>query len=251
MNIKANSMSKKNKPKVNEDWFNSDYYHILYKNRDYQEAQSFSKKLMNYLSFDKKIKILDLACGRGRHSVFFNKLGNNVTGVDISSNNIREAKKNENKSLKFHIHDMRLPMNMKFDLVVNLFTSFGYFDNDMDNLKTLISLKKNLADNGFGVVDFFNIGYLNNNLVNENFEVIESIKFKLKRYIHNSFLIKEIYFNHNDQNYNFKEKVKALSLNDFKSLFEQANLKIVDIFGDYHLNKFDIINSQRLIFIVQ
>ncbi|MCH1548443.1 MAG: SAM-dependent methyltransferase, partial [Flavobacteriaceae bacterium] len=116
---------------------------------------------------------------------------------------------------------------------------------------TLISLKKNLADNGFGVIDFFNIGYLNNNLVNENFEVIESIKFKLKRYIHNSFLIKEIYFNHNDQNYNFKEKVKALSLNDFKSLFEQANLKIVDIFGDYHLNKFDIINSQRLIFIVQ
>lgn len=244
-------MFKKNKPQVNEDWFDSDYYHILYKNRDYQEAEYFSKKLMTYFSFDKKIKILDLACGKGRHSVYLNKLGNNVTGVDISSNNIAEAKKNENKSLKFHIHDMRLPMNIKFDLVVNLFTSFGYFDNDIDNLKTLIGLKNNLKKNGFGVIDFFNLGYLKNNLVKENFEIIDSIKFNLKRYIYNSFLIKEIHFNHNDKNYNFQEKVKALSLNDFKSLFKQANLEIVDIFGDYHLNKFDNINSKRLIFIVQ
>ena len=101
---------------------------------------------MKFLDLPIETKILDLACGQGRHSVNFNKMGYNVTGVDISKENIFKAKKYENNSLSFGIHDMRNPMSTKFDLIVNLFTSFGYFEEFNDNLKTLSSLKLSLND---------------------------------------------------------------------------------------------------------
>ena len=70
-------------------WFDTPYYHILYKDRGYDEAQAFMRALMAYLKPKDSAKILDLACGKGRHSVFLNSLGYNVTGVDLSKNSIR------------------------------------------------------------------------------------------------------------------------------------------------------------------
>ncbi|MEN8885269.1 MAG: methyltransferase domain-containing protein, partial [Winogradskyella sp.] len=72
-------------------WFDTPYYHILYKDRDYSEAQVFMDNLTNYLNIPNGGKILDLACGKGRHSVYLNKLGYNVTGVDLSEKSITHA----------------------------------------------------------------------------------------------------------------------------------------------------------------
>ena len=120
-----------------KSWFDTPFYHILYKNRDYKEAEIFTRKLMDFIRLPLKSKILDLACGKGRHSINLNKMGYDVTGVDLSVKNIKNASKYESENLKFKIHDMRKPFGQKFDLVVNLFTSFGYFDDFKDNLKTL------------------------------------------------------------------------------------------------------------------
>ncbi|MBC7524978.1 MAG: methyltransferase domain-containing protein, partial [Flavobacterium sp.] len=109
-------------------WFDSPYYHILYKDRNYREAQIFMDNLTRYLNLPEKAKVLDLACGKGRHSIYLNQLGFEVTGVDLSENSILEAKKNENESLHFNVHDMRNPFHQKFDAIFNLFTSFGYFE---------------------------------------------------------------------------------------------------------------------------
>ena len=66
------------------NWFDSPYYHILYKNRDEKEAQNFIEKLTNYLKINKESKIIDIACGKGRHAMYFNQIGYNVVGIDLS-----------------------------------------------------------------------------------------------------------------------------------------------------------------------
>ena len=239
----------KNNNNFYKSWFNTPFYHILYKNRDYKEAEMFTRELMEFIKLPVKSKILDLACGKGRHSIYLNKMGYHVTGVDISTKNIKKANEHKNENLKFKIHDMRIPLNQKFDLVVNLFTSFGYFDDFDDNLKTLDSIKSNLKEDGLGVIDFLNINYIKNNLVHKNIEEIDGIKFHLSRFIKDGFLTKDIRFKHELKEYNFQEKVRSLNLDDFKSMFKQSKIEILHIFGDYKLNDFDINNSKRLIFI--
>src|SRR3954465_14122404 len=115
-------------------WFDSPYYHILYKDRNYREAQIFMDNLTHYLNLPDHAKVLDLACGKGRHAIYLNQLGFDVLGVDLSENSIAIAKNNENDELHFEVHDMRLPFEQKYDAIFNLFTSFGYFENDDDNL---------------------------------------------------------------------------------------------------------------------
>ena len=239
----------KNNNNFYKSWFNTPFYHILYKNRDYKEAEMFTRELMEFIKLPVKSKILDLACGKGRHSIYLNKMGYHVTGVDISTKNIKKANEHKNENLKFKIHDMRKPLSQKFDLVVNLFTSFGYFDDFDDNLKTLNSIKSNLKEDGLGVIDFLNINYIKNNLVHKNIEEIDGIKFHLSRFIKDGFLTKDIRFKHELKEYNFQEKVRSLNLDDFKSMFKQSKIEILHIFGDYKLNDFDINNSKRLIFI--
>ena len=241
----------KNNNNFYKSWFDTPYYHILYKNRDYKEAEMFTKELMEFIKLPSNSKILDLACGEGRHSINLNKMGYDVTGVDLSVKNIKNASKYESENLKFKIHDMRKPFGQKFDLVVNLFTSFGYFDDFKDNLKTLDSIKSSLKKNGLAVIDFLNIKYLKNNLIHKNTEEIDGIKFHLNRSIKNGFLTKKISFKHELNEYNFEEKVRSLDLVDFKSMFKQSNIEILHIFGDYKLTSFDENNSKRLIFILK
>ena len=81
-----------------KDWFDSKYYHLLYKNRDYNEAALFLDNISN--EFKKKnARILDVACGKGRHATYLNKHGLDVIGYDLSINSIKYAKKYENKTL--------------------------------------------------------------------------------------------------------------------------------------------------------
>ena len=139
-----------------QSWFDTSYYHILYKQRDYKEAEVFIKNIVNYLNLDKDDSILDLACGKGRHSIFLNTLGYNVTGLDLSKNSIEHAKTHESNSLHFDVHDMRDIYKTQFEVVLNLFTSFGYFEERADNFKVIQTIKSSLKQNGIGVIDYMN-----------------------------------------------------------------------------------------------
>ena len=115
------------KPNWFEEWFDSPYYHLLYCNRSAEEAESFIKKLTQKLDLRKGAKVLDVACGKGRHSRTLASLGYDVTGIDLSANSIAFAKNFENAHLKFEVFDMRKTYAaQKFDYVFNLFSSFGY-----------------------------------------------------------------------------------------------------------------------------
>ncbi|AWK05224.1 SAM-dependent methyltransferase [Flavobacterium crocinum] len=230
-------------------WFDTPYYHILYKDRNYREAQIFMDNLTHYLNLPEKAKVLDLACGKGRHSIYLNQLGYDVLGADLSENSITEASKNSNETLHFKVHDMREPFEEKFDAIFNLFTSFGYFENDDDNLTTLKAIKESLSEYGFAVIDFMNVANVIENLVPEETKTVDEIDFHIKRYVEDGHIFKQIDFEDQGRKYHFTEKVKALTLKDFQDLMDEAGIYLLDIFGDYKLKKFHKTESERLIMI--
>jgi len=233
------------------DWFNTTYYHVLYKDRNDNEAQLFIKNITEFLSLPKNALLLDLPCGKGRHSVFLNSLGYEVIGADLSQNSIQHAKNFENSTLKFIVQDMREPLHKKYDAIFNLFTSFGYFMEDEEDILVLQTIKNALKENGFFVFDFLNANFVKSTLVIEETKVIENIEFHLKREIVNGFILKHISFTINDEPLFFTERVKYLDIQKMKSYFEKVDLKIVHIFGDYHLNPFDEKHSKRLILVAK
>lgn len=231
------------------NWFDSPYYHILYKDRDYAEAQLFMDNLTQYLNLPEEAHILDLACGKGRHSVYLNRLGYRVTGADLSENSIDEAKKSETPTLNFVRHDMREPCEEKFDAVFNLFTSFGYFDQEADNERALLAIHNSLSEFGFGVIDFMNATKVIENLVPEDEKTVDGITFHIKRYLDDQNVVKEIRFTDAGRDHFYTEKVRAYQLEDFEAMMNRNEIYLLDVFGDYKLRKFHPTESDRLIMI--
>ena len=231
------------------NWFNSDYYHILYKNRDKKEAEFFINNLIKKLKIKKKSKILDLACGVGRHSFYLNKKGMNVIGIDNSENNIKKAKKFENKFLKFKKKDMTADYGQEFDFIFNLFTSFGYI-NEKHNLNTFKSINNSLINHGILVIDYLNVFKLKEELVEKETKKIGNIIFNIKRSFKDNFIVKKIKIKDNNEIFYFEERVMELTKNDFQDYLKKFNFEILDVYGNYNLEKYHK-NSERLIMIIK
>ena len=235
-----------------ETWFDTPYYHILYKDRDFAEAENFITLLINYLNIPKNSKIIDLACGKGRHSVFLNKMGFEVLGLDLSQQSIEHNKEFENATLKFEVHDMREEISAdlsteKADAVLNLFTSFGYFEDENDDRKVFQSISNILKDSGYFVLDFLNAKWVENTLTIEENTTKGEIDFKIKKKIEDQHIIKDINFKHKGRDYHFFEKVKLHTIEEINEYAEEFGFEQIQIFGDYHLNDFDLESSPRCI----
>jgi SAM-dependent methyltransferase len=236
-----------------EDWFNSAYYHLLYSHRDEEEANQFMQNLLTKLAPSPQSRILDLACGKGRHAQFIATKGFDVIGIDLSENSIAEALLNSHSNLQFFEHDMRFPFRINyFDYVFNLFTSFGYFNSQRDEINTIKSIALDLKPNGKLVIDFFNAAKVVQMTAKcSEQKVIDGIAFDWKKSIVDKSVIKEIDVNDAGLVHHYKEQVRLLELVDFENYFEQAGLKLVATFGDYSLAPFDVNTSERLIMIAQ
>lgn len=231
-----------------QKWFDSPYYHVLYKHRDEKEAEHFLGNLIRKLNLKKGSEILDLACGKGRHSVFLEKQGFTVTGLDISESSITYAKKNENASLSFFVHDMRKPFRVNFfDCVLNLFTSFGYFEDVRDNERVLKNAKDSLKKGGLFILDFMNSAYVIDNLCKEETKTVDGIDFKIERKTEGCSILKNISFTDKGIDHLVTEHVQAFKSNELKEQIEQTGLNVIHLWGDYELNDFNEKSSKRLI----
>src|ERR1700733_6328828 len=140
-----------------KDWFNSPYYHLLYSNRDEKEAAAFIDKLIDDLKPSPGATMLDVACGKGRHSIHLAEKGFDVTGIDLSEESIAEALTHQTDTLHFYIHDMRLPFWINyFDFAFNFFTSFGYFETQRENDNAIRTIAQSINSNGHFVMDYLN-----------------------------------------------------------------------------------------------
>jgi cyclopropane fatty-acyl-phospholipid synthase-like methyltransferase len=226
-------------------WFDSPYYKILYSNRSEGEAALFIDNLLAFIDLPDGSRLLDLACGRGRHSVYLN-----VVGVDLSNNSISEAKKYENATLHFLTEDMRsFELGVKFDAIFNLFTSFGYFQSQEENKKVLQRIKLHLKNDGLFVMDYFNATKVEKGLIPFETKTIQGVEFNISKKIEDDQIIKTISFEGKEGKFEFQEKVQLLKAVEILEMISGQGLKIVRTFGDYFLNEFDETNSDRIIVI--
>lgn len=235
-----------------EAWFDSPYYHILYKDRNEEEAELFIDNLIAFLHPEKSSMFLDLACGKGRHAVYLNKKGFATIGIDLSPESIAYASQFENDTLQFYVQDMRKPFRINyFSHVLNLFTSFGYFDKERDDMAVMHTVYKTLRPGGTFIIDFMNVEKVKSSLVEEETKQIGNIVFRISKRFENNFIVKRIRFSDKGKNFDYEERVKALQLVDFERYLSAAHLKTVNLFGDYQLTPFDADNSERLIIIAK
>lgn len=231
-------------------WFNSPYYHILYSQRNDEEAEFLIDNLSVYLTPKKESKILDIACGRGRHAIYLNKKGYDVTGIDLSEQSIKYAQQFENKNLHFFVHDMRkLSFINYFDFALNLFTSFGYFESEKDHVNALKAFRKGLKPDGTLVIDYFNTQKIIKNLTQQETKTIDGIEFHLHKFVVEGKIIKHINFEHKLKTFAFEERVQAFLLADFERMLTKSGLTITATFGSYALDAFDETKSDRLILV--
>ncbi len=234
------------------DWFNSPYYHQLYFKRDEQEAADFINKLIDLLQPLKGANMLDVACGKGRHSIQLAGKGFCVTGIDLSEDSIREAKEHESENLEFFVHDMRLPYRINyFDYAFNFFTSFGYFKTRREHDNAIRTIAQSLKANGIFVMDYLNTHYAEDNLVHKSEKQIDNVNYFITKWFDETHFYKKIVVEDDEleEPMEYTEKVAKFSLGDFTEMFAYQGLQIQEIFGDYLFNDYDVKKSPRLIMI--
>lgn len=233
-----------------ETWFDSPYYPILYNKRSTEEAELFINKLLETLQLKDDARIFDVGCGRGRHSIYLAQKGYDISGIDLSPKSILQANISSNEKLEFFVHDMRrLFRTNYYDCAVNLFTSFGYFEKDSENLISVQNISKALKPKGLLVLDYLNVHKAIDQLKAEDEIMANGIRFSIKKYIKNNFIIKEINFYDKEADFHFFEKVGILDLEHFKRYFALSGLKLLNLYGNYQLESFDSAQSDRLIMI--
>ncbi len=235
------------------EWFDSPYYHILYYHRDHEEAQEFIDKLIEELLLSTKDKVLDVACGKGRHSIYLNSKGFDVVGFDLSEQNIAHAKQFQNNTLHFHEHDMREPFaNEGFDVVLNLFTSFGYFADPRENETAIKAIARSIKSGGKLLLDFLNPYTVIHQLKPAECKIIQGITFDIRRYLSDdNFIIKEIEFTAAGKRHHYEERVRAIRRVEFLDYFESAGLKLINVYGSYDFDSYQADVSDRMIFVLE
>jgi ubiquinone/menaquinone biosynthesis C-methylase UbiE len=238
-----------------EEWFNTEEYLYVYRHRNEEDAKNLFNLINKSIVLEKKSKVLDLACGAGRHSILFAKNGFDVTAVDISDNPLNVARKTASElalNINFIKSDLRqLHLNEKFHLIINLFTSFGYFENDDENEEIIKFASKHLLDNGYFVIDFFNIVYLKKNLIPVSYDKIEDGIIKQERVFEGNRIVKKITITKKNDEKRYFESVRTFSKDELITLIIKNGLRIQNIIGNYLGVEFEEINSPRVIIIAK
>lgn len=237
-----------------KDWFNSPYYHQLYFKRDDKEAAAFIDNLISYLKPASNSTMLDVASGRGRHSIQLAGKGFDVTGIDLSDDSINDALQYETETLHFYKHDMRLPFRMNyFDYAFNFFTSFGYFKTRREHDNAIRTIAQSIKREGVFVMDFLNVHYAEDHLVHQSEKEIDGINFIITRWYDETHFYKKIVVEDDSlkEPLVYTEKVAKFSLGDFTEMFAYQGLQMQEVFGDYSFSNYNVKRSPRMVMIAK
>lgn len=235
---------------MEEQWFGSSYYYLLYSHRDPEEAKKFIENILNIISLPPKAEVWDMACGSGRHAIFFAQKKYNVTATDSSKLCIDVAEKtNYHPNIKYGIHNYLHPIHEnRFDLVLNLFTSLGYTQKQNELEDIFSSAYKSLKKNGFFLIDFLNPYYVKKNLVPFEKIVKNDVVFNIKRNLWSDppAVTKNIEVITGTKNWSFNEWVRLYETNDFLQA-AQNKFEPVHQWGDYDLNSWDVDSPRNIL----
>ncbi|PQP80843.1 class I SAM-dependent methyltransferase [Paenibacillus sp. PCH8] len=239
------------------EWYKKSFgedYLLVYKHRDVQGACQEVHKMINWLKLEPDSEVLDLCCGMGRHSLALADAGLKVTGIDLSDVLLREARLMDIEHRVSWCHaDMReLPLEGGFDAVVNLFTSFGYFLEDGEQLKVLCAIHRMLRPGGSYIIDFMNTAYVTRHLVSHSVREDEGQRIEEFRKIEDGFVQKEIRImdtTSGDEPRTYQERVKLYTREQLSQLLSEAGLQVDQVHGGYDEEKYDEQTSPRMIFV--
>ena len=234
-----------------EKWFDSPYYPVLYHQRDEKEADAFVDRLIDHLKLpaDGK-KLLDIACGRGRHARQLAAKGFDVTGIDLSPRAITSAQQHTADNLHFYLHDMRLPFWVNyFDYAFNFFTSIGYFRTERENYNAIRTIANAVKPGGIVVIDYLNAHYTENHLEHAIEEELEGVKFFITKWFDETHFHKKIEIMDEDliEPLVYTEQVAKYSLGDMTDMLAFHDLQVQEVYGDYFFGHYDVKKSPRMI----
>ena len=236
-----------------EKWFASEDYLDVYRHRNDDDSNKIISLILSNVELEPGSKVLDAACGAGRHSIKFAEKGFDVHGFDLSETLLNIATKEaraKGLNIEFTHADKRyFETDRKFDLIVSLFTSFGYFHSDEENFAFPRNAFHMLNENGYYVLDYLNKIYLENNLVEFSNKTISDKEIQESRRIAEDRIEKKIEIKKNGERREFIESVKLYSAEALMSEFTIIGYKALKLFGDYDGNIFDPQKSERCIII--
>ena len=232
------------------NWFDSEFYHILYSDRNHDEADAFVKKLVDFFQISTENSILDLGCGKGRHSFSFAQYSNAIMGVDLSSNSIKYAQNHTHgNNPVFEVADMRqFDLNRTFDYVFNLFTSFGYFDTLSENESVLSCISRHQNSQGILLIDYLNSEKVRFQGESNTIKTIQNIDFYLHKYLSENYVHKKIQFVYQEKKYEFEERVQLFKKKELEDMILHAGYEILKVYGNYNMIPFNM-DSDRMIII--
>ncbi|MGB2762273.1 MAG: class I SAM-dependent methyltransferase [Minisyncoccales bacterium] len=224
-------------------FFNKDYL------QQYQEILS-SQKTKKEVDFIKKVlklkpgmKILDLCCGYGRHSIELATRGYQIVGQDINPFFLKEAEKSAKKigvKIQWVESDMRkIPFEKEFDVVLNLFTSFGYFEKNEDHQKVISEVCKVLKTKGIFFLDVMNrehfISYFKSREEEErNFSDASVLVIKRKfNFVNSRLEEKRTYIKKKGGKKETQFSIRIFTLTELISMCQKAGLTFKESYGNY------------------
>ena len=214
-----------------EQWFGEEY-HALYPHRDDEDARRAVALIRRVVTWGPQDRILDLACGPGRHAAELERLGGQVVGFDLSRAMLRRAR----ERTRAHLirGDMRaLPFrDGSFALAVNLFTSFGYFLDDGEHRLVVRQVAAALAPRGHFVLDYLNAEHVRHSLkLGDQAKERSDVRVTRRIGADGRFVIKEIELR--DEGRRFQERVRLYDAKELAALLTDAGLRVIARFGDY------------------
>ena len=237
--------------------FTTDYL-TIYAHRDQEEAETHIDNLLRLIKIQSEWKILDLACGDGRYSFALQKRGfPHVTGLDLSLCLLQCARKQTRLTtsfVNFVSADMRkLPFrSCSFNLILSMFTSFGYFVSDNENESVIHQIADSLSPGGFFYLDYLNADYVMNNLIPFTQRQIDDVYIEEKRWINqqSSRVEKEIKIDVANNVQTYYESIRLFTKKELDEMLMKAGLSTQSVFGNYNHNDFKK-ESPRLIYLAK
>ena len=231
-----------------EVFFGPDYL-VIDRHKDTAKEVSFIRSV---LKLKKKTKLLDVACGYGRHLVPLVKRGYNVIGCDLSSFMLGEAHKNLGPmhSTRLVRCDVRnLPFVRAFDCACNMFNSFGYFEDEEDNFRVLTSIARALKPGGLFLLDHVNRDFIVQSLLKKDWFIHRNTVILEKKWIDSITNRSEVDVTVIDKSgkRDYHHSIRLYSFSELSMLLEAAGLIVLDVFGGFGGEDFDINRDRMLI----
>jgi SAM-dependent methyltransferase len=216
-----------------EQWFGGTYLE-MYPHRDEKDAADAVALIAAHVPLE-NIRILDLACGSGRHSDLLRRRAGDAVGLDLSMPLLQRAREYYSPPIPLARGDMRwLPFaDSCFGMVINLFTSFGYFETDEESELVLREIARVLKHRGRFVIDYLNASFVRDTLVEHEEQTLGGKHVEIERRISNDgrFVFKEM--NLIDETRSFVERVRLFSSSELEHLLVNAGFSIQERFGNY------------------